>query len=161
MFTTQSHISFHHPIFGPLYPSLPHPPPSFPSGNHHTVVSVCECLFLLFVHLLLSVLYPLASVFILWDPSHINFSPTPDLRLNVPFLRRHHLPYWKLWLAFIYIPLHFQSPLPCSGGFPYYLSLTHMLDNCLIFIMGSALLDLTPMETGWFEKKCIYWFFFF
>ena len=53
--TIQSLVSFPRHIFDALY--FLHPPGSpLPSGNHCTVICVCE--FILCVHLLLSVLYP-------------------------------------------------------------------------------------------------------
>ena len=54
VFTTRSQIYFCHHIFDNFYPLLPHPSP-FPSGNHHSALIIYE---FLFVHLLLSVLYP-------------------------------------------------------------------------------------------------------
>ena len=56
VFTTQSQISFHCHIFGPLYPLLPSQPlPLFTTIP--LSLSTRFCLFFLFVHLLLSVLY--------------------------------------------------------------------------------------------------------
>ena len=58
VFTTQSQVSFSHYIFDSFYPFLPsfYPPP-FPVVTT-ILLSVCQLSFVLFIHSLLSVLYP-------------------------------------------------------------------------------------------------------